>query len=1055
MRQRRSLWLCPNAMTTPHFLLRLLCVPAVLAAGCSVGWSQLTPPFPTLSLTVPPGAAPAPRLSSSWHEKSVLKVEASEDLAAWAEAGRFHDAVRDFPLPAPADGAPCYYRAVAAPRTAEDDWKNQIVFPEEEFRAPGNYDAPRWAKFAILLDDPRRVYFQDSTKYPFHYEFATARLPGFQGMGRAAFDAVSLRREGQRVVLGAVMFPPRQNFVEYGVQFVGLEAYEPGQAAQWLAAVQNAIHAGGGAAALYMPVFEQWATVRERAEEYAARGIEVASLDRWTQANHVYAEGWALGTLKFFPASEINSAFADGRLGPHDILLTDGVPAETPLVAGLVTLMPSTPNSHTAILARSFGIPFAYFPDALEQARLRGLAGRKVIVRAAVQYDQGAATVIDAQGQLSPALEEEILALKQAKPVDYTPKQALGALAVPAAALTPDDIRHVGGKAANYGLLRRTIPEHCPDAIALTFDLWDAFLSQALPGGGSLKDEITSRLAPHQVYPPQIAPLKTALAGIRELVAKTADFTPAQRQEILGALAGFTPERKIRFRSSTNVEDSETFTGAGLYDSYSGCVLDDLDAGAGGPSACDAAEPEERGVFRAVKKVYASFYNDNAYLERLRHGVDESKVAMGVLVHHSFPDEEELANGVAVMDFRYSFNASYSGKMVSQLGAEPVANPTGSALPEIVEIYGFGNSADFTLRQHSSRVPLGGAVMAWQGDYTGMLSLFKTVAQGWKDIHPDKTSFTLDFEYKKDTRLGLVVKQVRSLPVQADNTPVTAYWLDDPKEWVVAQKEAGDVFGNHRLKSLWRLHAAPMKMTPENLAGGLYGQGELEYLSGGARTLLSGNLSAWPDASRSADGTRQRWTTGEGDSLWSWELHTALSPSVPANKPPIVTPNDFDVSATVAYATPMPSIDYMGKFIEAKSDYIVLEPRRALEPGCQRVERDLAHGQGVRVQTVFYWPHEPPTAGGYTAPLVRFEETRITGLVSEPIVLRGYYSQTYRPGHHNFTEEFIFEPGLEPGMPPSILAELAAADIRFLYVEMGFAEPRMVVMGLDGKLRAL
>lgn len=1042
-------------MPTPRFLLCLLSVPVIWGAGCSICWSQQTEPPPALSLTVPPGSAAAARLSSTQHEKSVLKVEASGDLAAWAEAGRFHDAVRDFPLPPSAGGAPRYYRAVIAPRTAEDDWKNQIGFPEEEFRAPGNYDAPRWVKFALVLDDPRRVYFQDSTKYPFHYEFATARLPGFQGMERAAFDAVSLRREGQRVVLGAVMFPPRQNFVEYGVQFVGLEAYEPGQIAEWLAAVQNAVHAGPGAAALYMPVFEQWASVRGRAEEYATRGIEVASLDRWTQANHVYAEGWALGTLKFFPATEINAAFADGRLRPQDILLTDGVPAETPLVAGLVTLMPSTPNSHTAILARSFGIPFAYFPDPTEQARLRGLAGRKVIVRAVVLYDQGTATVIDAQDQLSPTLEEEILALKQIKPIDYTPKQPLGALAAPIAALTPDDILHVGGKAANYGLLRRTIPDHCPDAIALTFDLWDAFLRQALPGGVTLKEEITSRLAPHRAYPPQIATLKTALASIRELMAKTADFTPAQRQEILKALAGFTPERKIRFRSSTNVEDSETFTGAGLYDSYSGCVLDDLDAGTGGPSACDAAEPEERGVFRAIKKVYASFYNDNAYLERLRHGVDENKVAMGVLVHHSFPDEEELANGVAVMDFRYSFNASYSGKMVSQMGAEPVTNPTGSALPEIVEIYGFDNSADFTLRQHSSRVPLGGAVMAWQDDYTSMLSLFKTVAQGWKDTHPGKTSFTLDFEYKKDTRLGLVVKQVRSVPVNTDNTPVTAYWLDDPKEWVVAQKEAGDVFGNHRLKSVWRLHAVPMKMTPENLAGGLYGQGELEYLSGGVRTVLSGNLATWPEASHSADGSRQRWTTGEGDSRWSWELHTALSPSVPARRPPIVTPNDFDVSATVAYATPMPSIDHTGKFIETRSDYIVLELKRALEPGCPRIERDLAHGKGVRVQTMFYWPNEPPSSGGYTAPLVKFEETRITGLASEPIVLRGYYSQTYRPGHHNFTEEFIFEPGLEPGMPPSILAELAAADIRFLYVEMGFAEPRMVVMGVDGKLRAL
>ncbi len=73
-----------------------------------------------------------------------------------------------------------------------------------------------------------------------------------------------------------------------------------------------------------------------------------------------------------------------------------------------------------------------------------------------------------------------------------------------------------------------------------------------------------------------------------------------------------------------------------------------------GPCACEAAEPDERGVFRAIQRVYAGFYNDNAWLERRRHSADEVEVGMGVLVHHSFPDEEELANGVATLDYRIS-----------------------------------------------------------------------------------------------------------------------------------------------------------------------------------------------------------------------------------------------------------------------------------------------------------------------------------------------------------------------------------------------------------------
>src|SRR6185436_1075686 len=106
---------------------------------------------------------------------------------------------------------------------------------------------------------------------------------------------------------------------------------------------------------------------------------------------------------------------------------------------------------------------------------------------------------------------------------------------------------------------------------------------------------------------------------------------------ILAALARFDSGRKIRFRSSTNVEDSERFTGAGLYDSYSGCPADDLDGDNHGPSQCDPREDDERGVFRAIQKVYASFYNENAFLERRRFRLNEAEVGMALLVHHSTP----------------------------------------------------------------------------------------------------------------------------------------------------------------------------------------------------------------------------------------------------------------------------------------------------------------------------------------------------------------------------------------------------------------------------------
>jgi hypothetical protein len=85
---------------------------------------------------------------------------------------------------------------------------------------------------------------------------------------------------------------------------------------------------------------------------------------------------------------------------------------------------------------------------------------------------------------------------------------------------------------------------------------------------------------------------------------------------------------------------------------------------------------------------------------------------------------------------------------------------------------------------------------------------------------------------------------------------------------------------------------------------------------------------------------------------------------------------------------------------------------------------------------------------------VKFESTTLTGLLPHPIVLRGYYSQTYRPGHHNFTEEFIFEPALDPELPASDLSALNNAGIQALYIEAGFAGTPAYLISPAGKLSA-
>ncbi|WP_438027414.1 PEP/pyruvate-binding domain-containing protein [Sorangium sp. So ce233] len=955
--------------------------------------------------------------------------------------------------------------------TPSEDWKNQLDFPFDPFAAYSTYDGPSWVKFTVLMHDPTKVYYQDSNKFPFHGEFATARLDPFFGMPLDEYDQVSLHAEGQKAILGAVLISPfASTEPEYGIQLVRQDAYDPEMARVVLELVRDSIVAPDGTRPFYFPTHEQAASAAENSAFFEQSGFPVSSVERWLNGDQCYSTGWAVGRLRYVPSDMIDAAYASGDLRAEDILLTDSIPAEVPYVAGIISLSPSTPNAHTALLATSFGIPFVYIGDPAAAEAAKALDGKEIALRASREWGVVCrAAVLEAEGRIAPADREQLLALKQPGDLGIQPKQTLGAYFGSTEDLGPADIVHFGGKAANYGLLRDAIPESSDVAVALSFDLWDDFLDQTMPGGSTLRAEIAERLGGY-TYPPDMPALKADLAAIRDRITKETAFSAGQRQAVEEAIAGFSPTRKIRFRSSTNVEDSAVFTGAGLYDSYSGCLADDQDADDAGPSLCEAGEESERGVFRAIRKVYASFYNDNAFLARLLYGVNEDEVGMGVLVHYSYPDENEMANGVATLSHGAGASPGEPGpdeiKLVTQLGATSVTNPEGGALPEVVEISSFGGETYLSLRAGSTLVPLGDHVMEWESDYRALADLLGRVQQRFVEVHPGKTSYLLDYEYKKMKPGELVVKQVREVSLPDTAPSLTPYLLDDPREVCTFQGEFGDVFANHRLKVRARLSTKSAFLTPAALGSTLFADATLDYISGGAVATLTGSPAAWPGAAHTyADGTAaDAFVDGEGAAAITYALAAESVPDLlPPSLGPLVALRDFGMTLSADYATPAPTLDWQGMPVPVSLEAVRLGECPAegdpLE-GSLLQERSLAPESGsVVVQTSFYWPPYPsgPTAG-YTAPLHKWVETRIEGLTSSPIVLKGYHAQTYRPAHHNFSEDFIFEPRLEPGVDPAILAELEEKNIRFIYIstsDIPGEPPRMWTMDPEGVFHAI
>ena len=943
--------------------------------------------------------------------------------------------------------------AARAQITPSPYWSSTVQYATTPFAViPLDPNDPHWVKFSIFLSHPSDVYFQDSNHYPFHYDFATERLDPYLGIDRSTFNSITLLNSGQQLQLGAVLFPPQSNLNtgprEFAIQFIRTDPIAPQAIVDFFNTVKSKVTFDGTPpTALYFPTFEQQDTANANAAFFAANGITVSSAARWTEGNRCYSAGWALGTVRFVTASQVQAAYNAGTLRPDDILLTDGVPAELPLVAGIISLAPVTANSHTVLLAQTYASPMVYLALAGDVANAQSLIGRKALLSSYIVSDLANITLVDVQDSMTPEFEAQLQTLHAPGTIQYTPMEANGSYSLNTEGLHPSDVKYVGGKAANYGFLRRAIPANARPAGAFTFDVWNEFMSQELANTRTLRQEIHARLDQYH-WPPNFQQLTTSLATVRDLFTNTSStrFSPALSSAIIAALQdaqyGFDPDIKIRFRSSTNVEDLSGFTGAGLYDSFSGCLHDDTDSDTTGPSWCDPTDSGEKGVYRAIRKVYASFYNDNAFIQRLRAGVNEDQVGMGLLFHHSFPDPTEMANGVVLWDRAPSPSHMY---FVSQIGANSITNPTNGATPEEVtfDYYGGDGFAIANFRT-SSMVVLGETVMPEFPDAHVALGLLFSQVGDRITTETGNAASTLDFEFKRVAPFAdLDIKQVRQIPTPSTTPSITPALVSVPTSYCLFQGEYGNVFSNHRLKAQLTLTNRNTMLTPQNLTSSLYTAGSLTFNDGCSVQGMTGAPASFPGASYAyAGGTAtDGWTLTSLPNPTSFSLATANIPTlVSASQSPVLTPRDLGIAPrssltlSATHQRAVPTVDLFSNFDTATSESALLCPCAHLVQGPQQ-QRHYVLSDGVVVDTVFYWTQPPLTPTFlYTTDLASWDHTTITGLTTDPITLHSYFSQTYRPGHHNYQEFFVFEPRLDPGVTAAQLAELAARGIDLIYV---------------------
>ncbi len=589
----------------------------------------------------------------------------------------------------------------------------------------------REVKFLIMEadTDKPKLYFLNANNFVYHYYFARDVL-GYTGSLTAFNNSTYFTNTGRKQIAGSLVVheswqspaggPPGIVTMEFwpsdpvSYPFVQ-KAYDLVSRALPFLETRLAYHAASETQrTLYR-------TERASFEAALRDRIHVITTEElFGQTNYTLLNpGVGFGRLLLYDGS--------APLTVRDVVIFRTLPNEITRTAGIITETGQTPLSHINLKAKQDKTPNAYIKSASTDARIAPLLGKNV------RYEPGADgfTIREATQQ---EVEEHLESLRPDHPQipvrDLTKKtiQPLSALAFASAS-------SVGAKAANVAELRKFLPASMvPNGHGIPFYFYDEFMK-----ANGFYGEVAILLADPD-FLTNAAYRERLLEALRKRI-KAAPL-PSWMMEALTTLQSSYPAgTPIRCRSSTNNEDLEGFSGAGLYDSYT-------------------HHPDEGHLSKTVKQVWASLWNSRAFDEREFYRVDHYAAAMGVLVHPN--SEGELANGVGVT--KNIIDPNWTGYYINaQLGENLVTNPGANDIPEEFLIAQLEGSTRYTI-QHvtfSNLVPEGQTVIT--------AAQAEQLADRMNAIHyhflplynGNYSTFAMEIEWKITSTGALYIKQAR------------------------------------------------------------------------------------------------------------------------------------------------------------------------------------------------------------------------------------------------------------------------------------------------------
>lgn len=617
-------------------------------------------------------------------------------------------------------------------------------------------DVPGASSVKVVLDqsDADALYFQNSTKYRLHYDFASKHVSSGQGKQpvpqKTPFDETQYYDDDRRFILGAVTYYEDPKL--WAFELAPYDTASP----EMITKIVNAVKA----AAYFGPVL----TFHPTSVEQSTIAKMLPETIRISTTDDIYAgttyqpltTSRAMGRLRFIKAAQLATEY----VGYRDIVVLDKVPNDISVVRGIITEEFQTPLSHINVLSQNRKTPNMGLRNATTNPMLKALDGKWV--------------ELDVQGT-----KWSIRQVTMAEADEHWEKTRPPPVVLPPMDLTVTGLHDVetivdesqgnlreaikksvlafGGKSAQYSVLANTTMETSdgtkPElpvrkAFAVPIYYYDQFMREngfyqrieALLADPAFRDDPKRR--------------DEELKKLRDDMG--AAPVNAEFQELLRAkLDADYPDQSMRFRTSTNSEDLDGFPCAGCYESHTG----------------DAGDWED--VLDAIRDTWATVWLFRTFEERGYYGIEHMSVGMGLLVHHNFPEEE--ANGVALTANPFDEEGLEPGFYVNvQMGGEfEVVHPPPGIISDefIYRFHSPGQPITFRTRSNLLKDPDSSVLTRRQTYELGLAlaAIHKRFSPAYGPEAGNHGWYAMDVEFKFDdegstTGPKLYIKQARPHP---------------------------------------------------------------------------------------------------------------------------------------------------------------------------------------------------------------------------------------------------------------------------------------------------